>query len=453
MPARRFAENGLGYEDYNGRERLDSLRRQGDEHIRPSAAIPSTSTSGNYLGTEAEKEKPLIIGWRRLIRNFTSPWFTVVMGTGLVSILLHQMPSPYDSKWARILGTIVFVLNLVLFIIFSFITTLRYVLFPEIIPAVLKSSQECLFFGAFPMGLATLINMFVYVCVEPGHWGPWAVNFAWAWFWVDAVIATLCTLGVPVMMMTLHTLTLPTMTGAWLMAALPPIVASGTGAILASVLHDPQHALWTVMVSYFLWGFGMIFALTISALLFARLVLFHAPPKEEVATLVIAIGPLGMGGFALQKMGEVTLTVFPQTKSMQGERTAEVFYNLGFIVALIMWAYAIAWLFWAVAAIVYRRKLPFNMSWWSFIFPLGVWTLSTYQLGHELDSRFLKIWGLVFAGILVLLWFAVSYGTVIHCIKGDVFDAPWLDKVNRDGDSSHDRGRRRIRGYSGEETT
>jgi hypothetical protein len=31
-------------------------------------------------------------GWRHIIRNFTPSWFSVNMGTGITSILLHNLP-------------------------------------------------------------------------------------------------------------------------------------------------------------------------------------------------------------------------------------------------------------------------------------------------------------------------------------------------------------------------
>ncbi|KAK5082626.1 Plasma membrane sulfite pump involved in sulfite metabolism, partial [Lithohypha guttulata] len=31
-------------------------------------------------------------GWRKVVLNFTPSWFSVIMGTGIVSILLHNLP-------------------------------------------------------------------------------------------------------------------------------------------------------------------------------------------------------------------------------------------------------------------------------------------------------------------------------------------------------------------------
>lgn len=109
-------------------------------------------------------------GWRRLVRNFTPSWFSVNMGTGIVSILLHNMP--YNGDWLYWLSVLVFCFNIVLFLIFLLISILRYSLYPDIWFKMIRHPTQSMFLGTFPMGLATIINMTVFVCVPP--WGQQA---------------------------------------------------------------------------------------------------------------------------------------------------------------------------------------------------------------------------------------------------------------------------------------
>lgn len=57
--------------------------------------------------------------------------------------------------------------------------------------------------------------------------------------------------------------------------------------------------------------------------------------------------------------------------------------------------YGLFWLTLAVGSMCYQRSFPFNMGWWSFVFPLGVFILSTYTIGNEIPSTFFKIVGIV----------------------------------------------------------
>lgn len=93
------------------------------------------------------------------------------MGTGIVSILLHNLP--YNGTWLYWISVIMFALNVLLFSLFLLISILHYTIYPEIWSAMIRHPAQSLFIGTFPMGLATIINMVVFVCVPA--WGPWVI--------------------------------------------------------------------------------------------------------------------------------------------------------------------------------------------------------------------------------------------------------------------------------------
>lgn len=107
------------------------------------------------------------------------------MSTGVTSICLHQLP--YNGNWLQIISVIFFVLNITLFVLFAVITCIRYVLYPQLIPAVLRHPHQSLFLATFPVGLATIINMIVLVCVPV--WGHGLAIFAWVLWWIDSILA------------------------------------------------------------------------------------------------------------------------------------------------------------------------------------------------------------------------------------------------------------------------
>jgi len=107
------------------------------------------------------------------------------MSTGVMSILFQKLP--YHAYWLSIFSNIFFALNLVLFLLFTLITTLRYTLYPRLIQAVLHHPHQSLFIATFPIGLATLINMTVLTCVPA--WGQGMAIFAWVLWWIDSVLA------------------------------------------------------------------------------------------------------------------------------------------------------------------------------------------------------------------------------------------------------------------------
>jgi tellurite resistance protein TehA-like permease len=107
------------------------------------------------------------------------------MSTGALSIMLHQIP--FHAYWLDIVSEIAFVLNIVIFLFFTIISVSRYTMYPHLFPAVLRHPHQSLFLATFPVGLATIINMIVLVCVRP--WGQGMAIFAWVLWWIDSVLA------------------------------------------------------------------------------------------------------------------------------------------------------------------------------------------------------------------------------------------------------------------------
>lgn len=111
------------------------------------------------------------------------------MGTGLISILLYKLP--YNGAWLYWLSIIVFVLDIILYTLFTSISALRYICYPEIWQAMIRHPTESLFLGTFPMGLGIIVEMIINVCVPA--WGSWAVTLAWTLWWIEVVISiTIC---------------------------------------------------------------------------------------------------------------------------------------------------------------------------------------------------------------------------------------------------------------------
>ena len=133
------------------------------------------------------------LGWRRIVRNFTPSWFAVTMGTGICGVLLHALP--WQGRWLEHLSIIFFVLNTILFGIFSVLTLLRYTIWPEIWTVMTHDPVHSLFLGTVPMSFATLIQLWVAICVPA--LGSQAGTFAWVLWMIDAIVSAATAISVP----------------------------------------------------------------------------------------------------------------------------------------------------------------------------------------------------------------------------------------------------------------
>ncbi|KAL8826964.1 MAG: hypothetical protein Q9191_003470 [Dirinaria sp. TL-2023a] len=221
------------------------------------------------------------------------------------------------------------------------------------------------------------------------------------------------------------------MTAAWLLPIVAPIVAAASGGVVAEILPNPQHALWTVIVSYILWGIGVPLAMAVLVIYFHRLTIWKLPSREVIVSVFLPLGPLGQGGFAIMQLGKVSLTIFQKTHTLEAAngQAGEILYVIGWLTALVMWGFAVVWLFFAVASISSSSKFPFNIGWWGFTFPLGVFSVSTTTIGKELPSVFFDVLGTIFSIMVTLLWIMVVCGTLKGLAAGGLLFAPCLNDL------------------------
>jgi tellurite resistance protein TehA-like permease len=197
------------------------------------------------------------------------------------------------------------------------------------------------------------------------------------------------------------------MTAAWLLPIVSCVVAAASGGVVATVLPDPNHALITLVTSYVLWGMGIPLALVVMTIYFHRLAIHKLPPSEVIVSVFLPLGPMGQGAYGIMQLGTVAMKVFPETKALH-PMAGDILYVLGWMVAMVLWGFGLVWLFFAVASIA-KSTFPFNMGWWGFTFPIGVFTVATISIAQELASDFFKVVGTVSWTPLVSLFLMLIF--------------------------------------------
>jgi tellurite resistance protein TehA-like permease len=277
------------------------------------------------------------------------------------------------------------------------------------------------------MGFATLIEMWVHVCVPA--WGQWAAYLAFALWVLDCVVAVAVTISLGILLMSAsYQRSLDSITAAQLLPIAARIVAAGAGSEVAPVIPEPQLALGLIITSYVLWAMATPMAFTVLVIYYQRLALYKMPPREVIVGAFLPLGPLGFGGFTILNLGKRAAEVFPQTATLD-PLAGRIMYVLGFFIALIMWGWGLLWFSFAIAAlwkIAEDRGVPFNMGWWGFTFPLGVYACSTILIARKLPSLFFRVLGTIFGAAVVVLWAVNAVGTAKGAYSGELFRAPCL---------------------------
>ena len=332
------------------------------------------------------------------------------MGTGIISLLLLSLPfPPYPPDWAYYLALSLFVLNTISFTLFLLFTILRYILYPDSLALMLRTPSQSLFLGTLPMALCTLLNTFTLTCVP--LWGSPALNAAFTLWILSSVLAVAACASMPFVLMHARPrlLSLSAMTPTWLLPVVSPIVAAASGGVVAQALAASgrvEETLGTVVASYCLWAMGIGLAMSVLVIYVQRLALHRLPEREVIVSAFLPMGPLGQGSYGVILLGKVGRDLLPATKTLamrNGSETSEqvvgeVLYALSWWIGLGLWGYGLVWLVFAVVSLgarAWRWRAPFNMMWWGFTFPLGVYAMATLELGRELGSETVDVIGTV----------------------------------------------------------
>jgi len=279
-----------------------------------------------------------------------------------------------------------------------------------------------MFFGAIPMGLATIVNGFLVFGIP--LWGENALETAHVLWWIDASISVVCGVAVPFLMFTRQDHSIEKMTAVWLLPVVAAEVAAASGGLLIPHLPDAE-GFPVLVLSYALWAFSVPIAMSILVILVLRLIVHKLPHRDMAASGWLALGPIGTGALGLLLLGADAPHAFAAAGLPD---IGPISQGIGIVGGMILWGYGVWWLLLAVlmTARYLREGMPFNLGWWSFTFPLGVYAVGTLALARATHLEFLLAIG---GGLIVCLaafWGIVAARTLHGAWRGHLFVSPCL---------------------------
>lgn len=373
---------------------------------------------------------------REAVRQFTPSWFTVTMGTGSVAITLGTFPYAFTGQQA--IAWAIWWLTALLFVFFCIMLLGRALLFSSTLPHLFRHPNQSLFLGAVPMSVSTLTNGLVLFWIP--RFGAAAGVAAHAMFWVNLPGVLGCILLVPLFMFTRHEHGLHTMSALWLLPVVPACVAANTAGVLASKMADSGHALVVFYLGVCLLGVGFMLSHQICTIYYSRLTFHSLPARELIISSFLPVGPMAMTAWALLNLGTAGGVQLEAYYSKHFDPTIDVqwLHDVAVPMAaaaaaglgLFLWGYATWWLLLALASVgtCLRKGIPFNLGWWGAIFPMGVYTGATTQLGHAAHSNTFLVFGAIATCAHVVMWLVVIVLTAVNAWSGRLFHAPCLSQ-------------------------
>jgi C4-dicarboxylate transporter/malic acid transport protein len=353
---------------------------------------------------------------RRLALASIGPnWFASVMGTSIVVTAAVTLPVHVPGLRSFALG--VWVLAGLLLVAVIAATVGHWIRHPERARAHLDNPVMSHFYGAPPMallafGAATLL-------VGGDLIGARAALAVAVVLWlIGTALGLLTAVAVPYRLFTRIDVPPDGAFGGWLMPIVPPMVSAATGALL--VPHTPAGQLRQTLLlgCYAMSGISLLASVVVITLLWNRLAQHKVGPAAMVPTLWIVLGPLGQSITAANNLGNQAALALPSPD-------AGAFHVVGLVYGVPVWGFALLWAALAGALTVraVRSGLPFTLSWWSFVFPVGTVVTGTSDLALASGSDLFRGAAVVFFAGLVVAWLAVIVGTAAGIWSGRLLRA------------------------------
>ncbi|GLH44395.1 TDT family transporter [Pseudomonas atacamensis] len=358
---------------------------------------------------------------REVIRQFTPNWFAATMGTGVLALALAQLPLAIPGLRAVAEGLWLF--NILLFTLFTVAYAARWILFFDEARRIFGHSTVSMFFGTIPMGLATIINGFLLFGLP--RWGDGVIQLVEVLWWIDVAMSLACGVLIPYMMFTRQEHSIDQMTAVWLLPVVAAEVAAASGGLLAPHLTDAHGQLIVLTTSYVLWAFSLPVAFSILTILLLRMALHKLPHENMAASSWLALGPIGTGALGMLLLGGEAPAIFA-ANGLPG--VGEIASGLGLVAGITLWGFGLWWMLMALLITVryLRDGIPFNLGWWGFTFPLGVYSLATLKLASILNLTFFSVFGTALVILLAAMWLIVGKRTVQGAWRGELFVSPCI---------------------------
>lgn len=169
-----------------------------------------------------------------------------------------------------------------------------------------------------------------------------------------------------------------------------------------------------IFLDYIGLGAGLFLYIALLSIIMHRILTHSMLPNNMAPAFWIGLGPIGAfivaSGALIQQSPFITV-IEPYL-----------------LTSLIFWGFGVWWLMFAITTTLHYIRslsLPYSLAWWAFIFPLGVFVVSSATTYSYFPTLSLIYWtGFILYILLIALWIITTYFTIVHLVKGNLFKLP-----------------------------
>ncbi|RAK84917.1 hypothetical protein BO79DRAFT_274346 [Aspergillus costaricaensis CBS 115574] len=363
------------------------------------------------------------------IWNFSSQWFLIPQGTGVIAIILHQLD--YQFHGLRIISVIVWVYTIVLLALCVSVYLARIFMYPRHVARALRASMvevSCL--TSVSITFTTIIQMIALAVAQ--QWGAGWPMASYVLWWINTAMALTAVMGIPYIFVKLQAPGIKAVVPSVLLPLICALTSAAGGGVVCEYSGiGARLQVPTIIVAYLEVGVGIPLAMSFADVFIARLFEREFMPMEQVYQDMILCGPFGQGSFALLILGQVVRSGAFAEYNRGSFLTGEAAIPIGYasqLAGLLSWGYGTFWWGYAIISILHTaikqpggwRRIQYSLSAWSLVFPWGVYTNAAVQLGKVMDSPAFKVWSTALTLMLLILWIVNHIFTIKGLITGQI---------------------------------
>ncbi|KAF1956213.1 hypothetical protein CC80DRAFT_472942 [Byssothecium circinans] len=359
----------------------------------------------NCSDEQKEPEHGDKVGIRERLKHFTWAWFTSTMSTGGLAIALAETPHKFRGLYT--IGVIVYLFNIVLFVMLCACMTMRSIISPKHFKRSFYHPPEAFYFGSFWLSVCVILGGTQVYGVTYGPCGAWLTTTLRILYYTYAALSLLNSIQQYFTFVT-RTPTHPIpFAPSWFLAGYSAMLTGTLASLIAS--SQPVHHRVPILISGLAYqGFGWLLSCILLVMYLYTLMETGLPPPAVRPGMFI---PVGTTAYTIVVLIGLVRAI-PAEYGWFGENpgAAQVLRTMALFVSVFLWLFSF-WLFaLAVLAIIAAlippkpAKMPFALPWWAFVFPNVGFTLSTVCIGQEMGSEGILWVGSAMTVLLVAVW-------------------------------------------------
>lgn len=352
------------------------------------------------------------------------------MSTGALAVVLGNTPNTFPGL--QTIGKVVFIFDIILFLVFTGLMVTRFILVPRKLTASLHHPVEGLFFGTYWVSVALILNCtYIYGDANTGEWLDKALEVT---FWMYCAAALIVGVAQYSMFFRLERLSVTDAVPAWIFPIYPLLVV---GTLAGTILPgQPDSSSWKIFVGGVLFqGLAWVVSFLMYGIYMQRLMTGALPSADVRPGMFVSVGPageldpergilrmviltyLGYTAAGLISLANQAPTLIPENYwtdiSVPDGEIVRIFGIISglFIILFAYWFFFIT----TVAVLAGVRSMSFSLNWWAFIFPNAGLTLATIQAAKVLHSEAMNGIASALTILLVIMWF-ITAGFCIRAV-------------------------------------